>query len=55
MSLKETHKKLDQVEYKELKMQDYLGSRLFNIKEKKLLYLLRSRCYDVKSNFKNKS
>ena len=52
MGLKETHKKLDQVEYKELKMQEYLGSRLLNNKEKKLLYLLRSRCYDVKSNFK---
>ena len=50
MGLKETHKKLDQVEYKELKMQYYLGSRLLNNQEKKLLYLLRSRCYDVKSN-----
>ena len=48
MGLKETHKKLDQVENKELKMQDYLGSILLNKKEKKLLYLLRSRCYDAK-------
>ena len=46
--LKETHKKLDQVEYKELKMQKYLGSKLLSNKEKKLLYLLRSRCYNVK-------
>lgn len=52
MKLKETHKKLDNVEYKELKMQTYLGSKLLNNKEKKLLYLLRSRCYEVKSNFK---
>ena len=54
MGLKETHKKLDQVEYKELKMQYYLGSRLLHNQEKKLLYLLRSRCYDVKSNLKGK-
>ena len=52
MQQKETHKKLDQVEYTELKIQAYLKSRLLSNKEKKLLYLLRSRCYDVKYNFK---
>ena len=48
---KETHKKLDQVQYKELQVQTYLRSVVLSNKEKKLLYLLRSRCYDVKSNF----
>ena len=52
MQQKVTHKKLDQVEYKELKIQEYLKSRLLGNKEKKLLYTLRSRCYDVKYNFK---
>ena len=52
MQQKETHKKLDQVEYTELKIQAYLKSRLLSNKEKKLLYLVRSRCYDVKYNFK---
>ena len=52
LNLKETHSKLDSVHYDTLETQKYLGSKLINNKEKKLLYLLRSRCYDAKSNFK---
>ena len=52
MNLKETHTKLDSVNYDKLETQKYLGSKLLTNKEKQLLYLLRSRCYDAKSNFK---
>ena len=52
MNLKETHTKLDSVQYNKLEFQQYLGSKLLTNKEKTLLYLLRSRCYDAKSNFK---
>ena len=52
MNLKETHTKLDSVQYNKLEFQQYLGSKLLTNKEKTLLYLLRSRCHDAKSNFK---
>ena len=54
INLKETHTKLDSVHYDNLEMQRYLGSKLLSNKEKKLLYLLRSRCFDAKANFKEK-
>lgn len=52
MNLKETHTKLDSIHYNKLELQGYLRSKALTNKEKKLLYLLRSRCFDAKSNFK---
>ena len=52
VNLKETHTKVDSVHYDKLEIQKYLGSKELTNKEKKLLYLMRSRCFDAKSNFK---
>ena len=60
MNCKETHSKLDPIHYEKFEVQKYLCtyvhmyicSKLINNKHKKLLYLLRSRCFDAKYNFK---
>ena len=52
MNLKANHTKLDKLTYTKLKLQDYLSSSLITHKQKELLYLLRSSCYNVKCNFK---
>ena len=45
--------KIKEVEYREFKIQDYLTDKMFNRSERKLLYALRSRCYNAKQNFKS--
>ena len=49
---KEGHKKVKDFEYKNLKIQPYLKSKLFNNEERNLLYSLRSKCHPSKYNFK---
>ena len=49
MQLKSKHSKINEVIYKELKIQPYLTSKLFNNNETSL----RSRCHESKLNFKN--
>ena len=41
ITLKEGHKKLDELSYTELKMQSYLSSKALNNEEKELLFNLR--------------
>ena len=38
--------------YKNICLQEYLSSQEFSLKEKKLLFALRSSCYNAKMNFK---
>ena len=52
IELKNTHKKIKDIHYEALKIQPYLQSKLLNIKEKELLYSLRSHCHMSKFNFK---
>ena len=52
IELKNTHKKIKDIHYEALKIQPYLQSKLLNIKEKELLYSLRSHCHQSKFNFK---
>ena len=49
---KVSHSKLDEVKYDKLQTQPYLTERRFSSEERKLLALLRSRCFGAKSNFK---
>jgi hypothetical protein len=49
---KSKRSKLNEIEYKEFGIQNYLINSQFNNKEQNLLYTLRSRCYDSKNNFK---
>ena len=49
---KSKHKKLDSITYPNFQIQPYLTSSFFNNKERELLYLLRSHCYNSKSNFR---
>ena len=44
---------MDEANYEEFKIQNYLINKQFNSKEQNLLYSLRSRCYDSKNNFRN--
>ena len=52
MQIKETHSKLDQLEYTELKIQPYLKSLAINNKEKELLFNIRSKSHHSKDNFR---
>ena len=52
MNQKQTHSKLDEVEYSSLEIQLYLKSTTLNKSEKELLFNLRSKCHKSKSNFK---
>ena len=48
---KEGHTKLDNITYTKLKLQPYLSSSLIDNNQKKLLYILRSKCHNSKMNF----
>ena len=47
-----SHSKLESLKYEELKVQSYLTERRFSKNERKLLVLLRSRCFSAKVHFK---
>ena len=49
---KETHQKIQNLEYEQLELQPYLKSNEFSGQERKLLTLLRSRCHPARKNFK---
>ena len=49
---KSKHKKLDCISYPNFQMQPYLTSSHFNNKQRGLLNLLRSHCYNSKLNFR---
>ena len=49
---KKSHSKLEEVFYDKLQLQPYLTDRRFSTEERKLLVLLRSRCFSAKTNFK---
>ena len=48
---KETHSKLDEISYSELKIQSYLKDKGFSKDERELMVSLRSRCHKSKINF----
>ena len=50
--LKNKHSKLDDIHFSELKCAKYLEDSRISQKEAKLLFKLRTRMYNVKSNFK---
>ena len=52
-ALKETHSKLDNINNSELECQAYFFDERLNPKEIQLLFSLRTRMFDCKSNFKN--
>ena len=53
MQLKEkSKKKLNNLTYEELTIQPYLTRDYFSLEEKKLLFSLRSKCYDARLNFR---
>jgi hypothetical protein len=52
LSVKENHTKLNNVTYKKFQLQPYLASKNISNEEKQLLYKLRSKCHDSKTNFK---
>ena len=45
--------KIKNIEYTKLETQKYLKDTRFSCEERKLLFALRSRCYNAKENFKN--
>ena len=47
-----TYSKGNELVYGELKMRSYLKNQNINTKNKKLIFTLRSRMYDVKQNYK---
>ena len=52
LNKKESHSKLDELKYEKLSIQPYLTERKFSSEERRLLVLLRSRCFNAKTNFK---
>ena len=54
MKIKQNHSKLDGVHYTHLEIQPYLRSNQFSREERKLLFLLRSKCHSSKFNFRTK-
>ena len=52
MEAKESHTKMDKIQYENFKIQSYLTSKLFP-ERAKLLFKFRTNMSDVKSNFKN--
>ena len=50
----ETHSKIKDIVYTELKVQEYITSPIFTNEETNLLYALPSRSVNVKINFRNK-
>ena len=53
INLKERHSKMKNVNYKTLSLQPYLSDSRFSLKQKQLLFKLRTRMLDVKGNFKS--
>ena len=53
ISLKQKHSKSENLNYSK-EMQVYLRNESLKIKDKKLLFRLRNRLVDVKTNFRNK-
>ena len=51
--LKRKHSKSAKLRCDDLKQAEYIKSKKFTLREKKLLFKLRSRTLDVKQNFKN--
>ena len=49
LKIKEGHTKLNETIYTEFVLQPYLKTKLLNKSEKKLLYLLRSKCHSAKN------
>jgi hypothetical protein len=45
-------KKLKNLKYEEISIQQYLTKEYFSFEEKKLLFSLRSQCYDARLNFR---
>ena len=54
LQIKESHSKLSNIRYDDFKMQDYLADSSFNLREKQLLFRLRSRTFEAKANFRNR-
>ena len=53
-NLKKSHSKIKFIKYKKLEIQPYIKSEIFSNEEVKLLFSLRSRMTNVKSNFSSK-
>ena len=53
-NLKRKHSNLDDINFSELKPQEYLSDSRLNLHEMKLLFQLRTRMFDCKDNFKNR-
>ena len=51
--IKESHSKMKNVKYETLSLQPYLADSRFSLKQKQLLFKLRTRMLDVKGNFKS--
>ena len=54
MEIRSRHTKSKEAEYTKLETSKYLISNIFTVSQSKLLFKIRSRMLDVKSNFKNK-
>ena len=52
LDMKKTHTKLDNISYPSFEKQQYLKSKHISNFEKELMFNLRSRCHNSKSNFK---
>ena len=52
--LKESHSKIKNIEYPDLKCSDYLVNKIISTKEAKMLFKFRTRMYSVKANFRSK-
>ena len=52
-SLKETHSKLENIEFNNLECQEYFNDKRLSPNEVKLLFNLRTRMFNCKDNFKN--
>ena len=48
----ETESKIKELKYEQFELKEYLSSELFSREERELLVMLRSKCYDVKANFR---
>ena len=53
LSMKETHSKVVNIQYSELKIQNYLTDPMFSMSDKELLLKLRGRMFFAKANYRN--
>ena len=51
LARKESHSKVEDICYNKFALQKYLSSSKFTMKQKRLLFKLRTRMFDVKANF----